>query len=47
MITKEQWEKISDLVCDIQRVSDEVDTSSIVMWLSMNIPNDDEKTKDD
>ena len=33
-ITKEQFDKIFNLICEIQKVCPEADTSSINMWLT-------------
>lgn len=38
MITQEQWDEIDNLVDQIQRIDEDVDTSSVVMWLTQNLP---------
>lgn len=42
-IAKEQFDKIFDLICEIQEVCPEADTSSINMWLTMVAPEVEEQ----
>ena len=39
MITQEQFDKIFDLVSQIQKIAPEADTSSINMWLTHAVPS--------
>ena len=41
MITKEQFDRIFELVAMIQQICPGADTSSINMWLTMVAPTDD------
>lgn len=40
-ITIEQFNKISDLICQIQEICPDADTSSINMWLTFAAPDSD------